>query len=292
MRIAWILILAGVLSSCGNSNTTENKPVISVTILPQQYFVEQLTGDLFEINVMIPPGASPATYEPSPAQLADLTRTDLYLKMGHTGFELSWMEKITATNSSMTVVNLSEGIDLIMENSPHNHGEKTDDHGHHHGGIDPHTWLSPKSARTIARNILNALSASYPDHKDAFSMNYSRFMTRLDSLDGILKEKRAGMEGKAFFTYHPSLSYFARDYNLVQIPLELMGKSPSASYLKELIDTGLEQNIGIVFLQMQFDQHNAEVLAREIDAEIVQINPLDPEWYDQMIFIADKLVNQ
>lgn len=297
MKKIIILLTALTVLSCGGDKTKKSTdPVISVTILPQEYFVQQIAGDLFDVNVMIPPGASPATYDPSPAQLAALTNTDLYLMMGFTGFEMSWSQKLKSVNPDMKMINLSEGIDLIMEKSPHgaeddHESGKSSSHasGHHHGGIDPHTWLSPRNAKIITNNIRKVLSEAYPQYADTFSKNYDSFTVRLDSLDSAIESKLESVHPISFFTYHPSLSYFARDYGLKQVPLELMGKSPSASYLRDLVDIGKEEQIGIIFLQMQFDQHNAEVLAREIGAEIVQINPLDPEWFDQMLFISAKL---
>jgi len=317
-------IISITLFSCNGNQQKNDKPVITVSILPQEYFVRQIAGDHFSINVMIPPGASPATYEPTPSQLAELSRADLYLKMGYTGFEMAWMDKITASNQQMEVVNLSDGIDLITEGtmqkhddaihinedqqSEHNHEQhqqnqkdaqhddgqdninnKAHQHSHHHGGIDPHTWLSPRNAEIIAKNIYQALSVAYPNYQDTFIKNLESFQQSLNELDLKITNTLKDFHSRAFFTYHPALSYFSRDYNLEQYPLELAGKTPSTAHLRNLIDIGKEKEIKTVFLQMQFDQKNAEVLAKEIDAEIVQINPLDPEWYDQMIFITNKI---
>lgn len=304
IRLSVVLTAALFLfAGCGNKADKDSKPNLAVSILPQEYFVSRIAGDLFSINVMVPPGASPATYEPTPSQLASLSKTELYLEMGYTGFEMAWMDKLRAANKQMKVVNLSEGVDLITEATMH--GEETDheamqhqamegqspieSHGHHHGGIDPHTWLSPKNVMIIARNIYDALATTYPEHQEVFASNLEGFLGELDSLDRHITGELKNLTSRAFFTYHPSLSYFARDYNLEQYPLELGGKTPSAAHMKKLIDTGRKQQIGVVFLQMQFDQKNAEVLAREIGAEIVQINPLDPEWYEQMLYIAGKL---
>ena len=300
MKKILILLTALFMISCSGTPKEQNeKPVLSVSILPQQYFVQQIAGDMFQVNVMIPPGASPATYDPSPAQLAALTKTDLYLMMGYTGFEMSWTEKLQSTNPGMHMVNLSQGIDLIMEKSLHDHNsnqvpDQTPSHGdgHHHGGIDPHTWLSPRNVKIICENLQKALTETYPEHEETFRTNFNAFAVRLDSLDRAISNELEHVKPVSFFTYHPSLSYYARDYGLTQIPLELMGKTPSASYLRELVDTGKEKKIDIVFLQMQFDQHNAEVLAREIGAEIVQINPLDPEWFQQILFITEKLTEK
>jgi len=276
-----LLVIAMV--SCGTKEKTDgSKATISVSILPQKYFVEEIAGDLFNINIMIPPGASPATYEPTPMQLTSLSESELYLRIGYTAFEVAWMDKLLASNETMKVVDLSEGVDLIMEKS-HQHGD------HHHGSVDPHIWLSPRNAKIMSENLYETLSEIYPEHKSDFSSNLESLYLKLDSLDNYIKETVRDLERKSFMIYHPALSYFARDYGLKQIPMELEGKTPTSSYLKKLVDEGIDKEISVLFLQMQFDQHNAEVLAKEIGAEIIQINPLDPEWYKQMTAIADKL---
>lgn len=278
-----LLLLAVTMISCGSGEKSESSsPTISVSILPQKYFVEKIAGDLFDVNVMIPPGASPATYEPTPAQITSLTKTDVYMKIGYTIFEVSWMDKLASANENMDIVDLSEGVDLIMEEH-HHHGS------HDHGSVDPHIWMSPKNVKIISTNILNVLTEVYPEHEPVLNKNYTVFMSELDSLDSFMRSEMEKLGSRSFLTYHPALSYFARDYELSQHPMELEGKTPSSAYLKDLVDLGKEEGIKVIFLQMQFDQHNAEVLAKEIGAEIVQINPLDPEWFQQMLFITDKL---
>ncbi len=285
-----IILMTLIIVSCSNQKDSSGAQEISVSILPQKYFVTRIAGDLFPVNVMVPPGASPATYDPTPSQLASLTKTDLYFKMGYTGFEMAWMDKLAATNDSMTIIDLSDGIDLIMEKKMQENIHHADhDHGHQHGGVDPHTWLSPKNVKIIARNIHEALSLKYPAHKEIFDTNLEAFLTDLDSLDQYISNELTNLKSVSFFTYHPSLSYFARDYRLDQHPLELGGKTPSSAHMKKLIDTGIKNDIRVIFLQMQFDQKNAEVLANETGAQIVQINPLDPEWMDQMYHITEKL---
>jgi len=285
-----VLLMVFLFTGCVNNDHENSKAKIAVSILPQEYFVSKIAGDIFEINVLIPPGASPATYEPTPSQLASLSKTDLYLKLGHTGFEMAWMEKLTSANKEMKVVDLSEGVNLIIEDVAHDHAhDHGHHHGHHHGGVDPHIWLSPKNVKIIAKNIHEALLTYYPEHRETFDSNLGVFLQELDSLDRHISKTLSNLQSHSFFTYHPSLSYYARDYNLKQHPMELGGKEPSSAHLKKLIDTGIEKNIKIIFLQMQFDQKNAEVLAKETGAEIIQINPLDIEWYDQMVFITQKL---
>ncbi len=276
-------ILLFLLASCRPGSVVQDKPVISVSILPQQYFIERLAGESVVVNVMIPPGASPATYEPTFSQLSKLDRSQVYMKIGHVGFEESWMAKIRSVNSSMKVIDLSMGIELIRE-------EESDHlHGHAHGGIDPHVWISPLNARIIAKNIYDELVLLMPEDKEQLFTRYGNLERELDSLHRTISGLLSGLEDRNFMIFHPALSYFARDYDLKQFPLEIGGKTPSPAHMKWMTDLGKEKNISTIFIQMQFDKKNAQALANEIGAEIVEINPLDPNWYDQMLYIANKL---
>ena len=278
-------LLLMLLSACHPKTASEpEKPVVSVSILPQQYFIERLAGDRVEVNVMIPPGASPASYEPTISQLRFIDRSVVYMKMGYLGFELSWMDKILSVNPSMEIIDLSRGIELI-------HGEEAEEHhpGHDHGGIDPHIWMSARNARVMASRMHESLCSLLPGETEMLTSNLSQLLSELESLDQVIKEMLSELEHRSFMIFHPALSYFARDYNLEQLPLELEGKTPSPAHMKQMSDLGREHHILTILLQEQFDQNNSEALAREIGAEIVLINPLDPDWYSQMLFIANLL---
>jgi len=305
-------IVSGLLlvwiASCrtGSENqSTSGVPVVSVSILPQKYFIEHIAGDLVKVNVMVPPGASPATYEPSASQLARLAESDIYMRIGYIGFEMSWMKKIRDMNPSMNVTDLSARVDLITteeqevtvqgrtKEQEHGHGGDdpvhAEEHGHSHGGVDPHIWMSARNARIIATNIYRELLPLLPENQEELLARYRLLTKDLDSLDTVIEEMLDGLEGGSFMIYHPALTYFARDYRLEQYPLELEGKTPSPAHMRWLTDMARKNNIATIFLQMQFDQDNARALARETGAEIVQINPLDPDWYGQMLYIAQKL---
>lgn len=278
-----LLLLIPACKPAGSSD--KEKPLISVSILPQQYFLESLAGDLVQVNVMIPSGASPATYEPTFSQLGNLEQSALYMKIGYIGFELSWMDKIQSVNPEMKVVDLSLGIDLIR-------GEDHERHQHEgRGGVgtDPHIWMSARNAKTISSNMYESLCVLLPAEKERFTANLSKLNTQLDSLDQLITEMLTGRDHSSFMIYHPSLSYFARDYNLQQLTMEFEGKTPSPAHMKEMSDLGRKHHISTIFLQSQFDQKNAGTLAEEIGAEVVQINPLDPDWHNQMLFIASRL---
>ena len=277
----WIFLLA----SCKPGGEIEEKPVISASIIPQLYFIEQLAGDLVEVNVMIPPGASPATYEPSVSQLGKLNRSVVYMRIGHLGFEQSWMKKISSVNPDMKIVDLSEGVEIILEDD----AKEEDHHGHSHHGPDPHIWMSAINARIIARNIYNELLLLFPGEKEYLQARFDKFSLSLDSLQLEIISKLEDIENRKFMIYHPALTYYARDYELEQFSLEIEGKTPSPKHLKEMTDLANHHHISKILIQNQFDRKNAEVLARETGAEIIQFDPLDLNWGKQMRYIAEQL---
>ncbi len=285
MKNLFIFLWIFLLASCRSGGEIEEKPVISVSIIPQQHFIEQLAGDLLEVNVMIPPGASPATYEPSVSQLGKLDRSVVYMRIGYVGFEQSWMEKISSVNPDMKIVDLSEGVEIILEDDQ----EEEDHHGHSHHGPDPHIWMSAINARIIARNIHNELLLLFPGEKEYLQARHVHFSQSLDSLHLAIGDKLEGIENRKFLIYHPALTYFARDYGLEQYSLEIEGKTPSPAHLKEMTDLAIHHQISKILIQTQFDRKNAEVLARETGAEIIQFDPLDLNWGEQMYYIAEKL---
>ncbi len=288
-RVTLIISILLLMISCIPERTNSDKLVVGVSILPQRYFIERIAGDMVEVIVMIPPGANPATYEPSIFQLSQLDQSPLFLRIGYVGFELSWMEKISAVNPDMKITDLSKGIELILEEGPKEKGGHEHLHGNAHGGIDPHIWLSAINAKIIARNTYSELIQQLPHHKDKLDAQFAELILDIDSVHRSITELLSDLEDRSFMIYHPALSYFARDYNLEQFSLEIGGKTPSPAHMKWMIDLGREKNISTIFLQEQFEQKNAEVLAKEIGAKVVQINPLDPDWYGQMFSIANQI---
>jgi len=286
MKNLFLYLCIFLLASCSSGGEPQEKPVISVSIIPQLYFIEQLAGDLAEVNVLIPPGASPATYEPSVSQLGKLDRSVVYMRIGYVGFEQSWMEKISSVNPHMKIVDLSHGVEIILEED-----EETEEnhHGHSHHGPDPHLWMSAINARIIAQNIHKELLLLFPDEKEYLQARHQHFSRSLDSLHLAIGDRLEGIENRQFMIYHPALTYFARDYGLEQHALEIEGKTPSPAHLKEMTDLAIHHQISKILIQTQFDRKNAEVLARETGAEIVQFDPLDLNWSKQMYYIAEKL---
>ncbi|MDF1574539.1 MAG: zinc ABC transporter substrate-binding protein [Bacteroidales bacterium] len=286
-----LLFLSGflLLSSCRTGVESTDKPVISVSIIPQQFFIEQLAGNLVEVNVMIPSGASPATYEPTVSQLEKLDGSSLYMRIGYVGFEQSWMDKIKSVDPGMKIVDLSKGVEIILEEEEQEIEEAGEHHEHSHHGPDPHIWMSVINAGIIADNILEELQLLLPDKKEYLQARHDQFGLYLDTLHASITGQLEGVENRAFMIYHPALTYFARDYGLEQLSLEKEGKSPSPAHLKQMTDLARVKNIRKILIQSQFDRKNAEILSRETGAHIVQFDPLSLHWGEQMLYIAEQL---
>ena len=273
-----------VLLACQTAQKTGQKEVITVTILPQKYFVERIAGDLYQVNVLIPPGASPELYSLVPSQLKDVVRSKTWLRMGHVGFELSWTDKIMAANPEMQTFVLSEGIDLIR-------GEEGHDDHMHPGGVDPHFWMAPREILIIAENTLKALIKLNPAQEKLFRENFEKLKIDIADVDKHISEVLANVRNRSFLVFHPALTYFARQYGLEQVALEKMGKEPSPKHVKEVVELAREKNIRVIFIQKEFDLSNAQIIADEIDGKIVQINPLAYDWVAQMKETTDNLKN-
>ena len=269
------------------SDNREKKPIITVTIEPQRYFLYQIVGDNFEINTLVPPGTSPETYEPAPSVLVNMSNSDLYFIVGDLGFEQAWSKRIAENNPRLKIVDCSQGIDLI-EGEEHHH---TDGHGHtySHSSLDQHIWSSPSTVKLMIENMLNALVEFDSENEDRYRSNYNNFIDKIDSIDTVITELLIDIPTRSFVIFHPSLGYFAKDYDLHQHSIEFEGKSPSPSQIRKLIDIAKKENINTVFIEKGYDVKNAQVVAQEIGAEIFEISPLDYEWEIEMINIAEIL---
>ncbi|QGY43822.1 zinc ABC transporter substrate-binding protein [Maribellus comscasis] len=288
-KLILIFTTAVLLFSCSSSkkksNEAEGKNVITVSILPEKTFVKRIAGDDFEVNVLIPPGASPAAYTLLPSQLKEIANSAIWFRMGYIGFEYSWKDKIEQANKNMKVVDLSEGLDLIAD--------ETEQHGDHvhMNGVDPHIWLSPALVKKMAERIADELTILNPEKGPEYKVNYLKFVKEIDQLNIKIKNSLKDYQGKKVIVFHPSLSYYARDYGLEQYSLESGGKEPTPQHLKEVVDLAKKENIKVIYIQSEFDREHARVFAEEIGGEIIQISPLDPAWSDNLMEITQILVD-
>ena len=270
-RYVVLMVTAGTLFSCSSAKN-DNANKITVSIEPLRYLTEQIVGDRFEVVTMVPKGSSPETYEPTARQMADLSESILYIKVGELGFERTWMPRLTSNAPHITVVNSSEGITS-------------------HIGDDPHSWMSARNAIIMAHNIYEAVKRI--DVKDSVF-----FRQRLDSLcsvihatDKYIRQTTAQAQCKSFIIYHPALTYFASDYGLEQLALEEHGREPSAAELEQIISTARAKGVKTMFVQREFANRNVDIITNTIGARKVEINPLGYDWNKEMRRIAEEIRN-
>jgi len=263
-----LLPFVALLAGCGQSAAPEPAGPLNVTvsILPQKYFVERIGGERVDVNVMVQPGASPATYEPRPEQLTALGKAAAYFSIG-VPFESAWLDKIASANSEMRMVDTTKGIEKV--------------------GQDPHIWLSPTLVKTQAQTIYGALAQLDPTHEAEYRTNLDSFIADIDALDADIRQTLARVGSRKFMVFHPSWGYFARDYGLEMIPIEVGGQEPSAAELAALIAEAKEGGIKVVFAQPEFSTRDAETIAREIGGEVLLISPLSPDWLDNLRQVAE-----
>ena len=286
-KIILLLAIAAIFNSCGSKKIQNEEPgnFITVSILPQKTFVKKITGDDFVVNVLIPPGTSPAAYTLLPSQLEEISKSAIWFRIGNIGFEHSWQDKIAQANSKMKVVDLSEGLDLIAQVK-----EQHDDH-FHLSGVDPHIWLSPVLVKQMAKRIFDEVSKLNPEQSIKYKTNYLEFVKEIDQLNIEIANKLKPFEGRKIVVFHPSLSYFARDYGLLQYSLESGGKEPTPQRMKELIDLSKKENIKVMYIQGELDRDHARVFAEEVGGQIIQVRPLDPAWAENLMEITNIIVD-
>jgi len=248
-----------------------------VSILPQAYFVERVGGSHVEVEVLVGPGQSPATFELTPKQMAKLTQADAYFRIG-LPFEKRLVGKIQTALSDLRVVDTRQGIQL-----------RTMEHEHHNDGSDPHLWLDPMLVKVQAATVCEELCRLDPVNVDAYKKNLKAFKADLDEVDAKITQALEQLKGRKFYVFHPSYGYFGDAYGLTQVAVEVEGKEPSARRLAALIDQAKEDSVKVIFVQPQFSAKSAKAVAEAIGGVIVPIDPLARDYLKNLEDIAEKI---
>jgi len=237
---------------------------ISVSVLPQACFVERVAGEHATTHVMIPKGASPETYEPTPQQLVALADSRIYVKVGAPGlpFEEKYLRTALDRNRKLTVVNMSEGLKFRQG--------------------DPHVWTSPAAVRIAAQNIAKVLIAQDPAGREEYRRNLLAFLREIDTLDQEIRQALSTRKGYAFMVFHPAWGYFADEYGLTQLAIEEEGKPVSAAHIRQMVDLARGKGIRSILVQKGFDTKSARAVAREIGGEVLETDPLERDWFSGM----------
>lgn len=249
----------------GSVGSTPGKITVFTSIVPQEYFVERIGGDRVEVQALVTPGSSPATYEPTPRQMAALSEAKLFFRIG-VPFENTFVPKVEGVTEGLRIVDTSRGIAIR--------------------GNDPHIWLSPRLVKVQARTIAEALIEADPAGKTTYEQNLATLLKDLDALDTDLAEALAPVRGKTFMVFHPAWGYFADAYGLRQEPIEIEGKEPTGRQLARMIELAKNQGVRVIFVQPQFDRSSAERIADAIDGVVVPIDPLARDYVGNLERVA------
>lgn len=274
-RYITLFAVAVILAAC--EGTKREKPVVTVTIEPLRYFVEQIAGDKVSVTTLVPKGSSPETYEPTAQQMVNMSQSVLFVKVGNLGFERTWMEKLNTLTSHITIVDTSEGIEYVSAPD--------------RGITDEHTWMSTKNALVIAHNIYLALTKVDSSSSVYYKERYDSLVASINKLNSTITQQLKSIDNRSFIIYHPALTYFAKDYSLTQLALEEDGREPSAASLAKLITNAKKLGTKLMFVQKEFDNRNREIITIETGVKTVDINPLDYNWDKQMTLVANALAD-
>ena len=257
---------------------------VTVTILPQKFFVEQLGGEHVQVSVLVGPGQSPETFEPLPRQMAALSGASLFYRIG-VPFEAVWIDRLKKAHPDLVFLDAREGVTLReMEPAGGHHHDY--DHHHAHGTADPHIWLSPANVRIMVDRLLEQLIVLDPSHAEVFRENHARFSRQLSALEQTLQRQLAPYKGQKIMVFHPSWGYFTDAFHLHQLPIETEGKEPGAKTLRRLIDLAKKEGIKVIFVQRQFSTGQARSLAHAIGGRLVALDPLAESYLENLQAIA------
>ncbi len=250
---------------------------VAVSLQPYSSVVHEIGGELVNVVSMVPAGSDPHTFEPKPASLKEFAKATVYFSDG-SGMDAAWLPRFKGVNKNVNVISLSQGISWMEEDEHHHHegeehhpeGEKDEDE------LDPHLWTSPVQMMQIAENVCEALMSLDAAHKDLYRKRANDLIFRLKKLDVELRQtvKKLPANGRTFIVFHPAYGYFARDYGMKQLTVEVAGKEPKPRDLANLIKTGKANNVHIVFVQPQFSKRAAATIAKELNAKILDTDPL------------------
>ncbi|NCB10674.1 MAG: zinc ABC transporter substrate-binding protein [Erysipelotrichia bacterium] len=269
---------------------------IVVSIAPQKTFVEKIGGEKVKVSTMVKAGSDPHTYEPKPSQMKDISNANIYFPIG-LEFEKAWLDKFASQNKNMKFIDMTKGVEYIEMQEHHHHDE--DEHEHHEANNheeehnkDPHVWVSPSIVKIMAKNIYDALVEIDSLNKDYFEKNYLNFIEEINQTDKKIKEILSVLpENSKFMVFHPSWGYFAKEYNLIQIPIEVEGKEPKPKVLQKIIDEAKEENVKAIFTQAEFSDKSAKTIASQLKIKVLKETPLAKNWSENLIKMATTIAN-
>lgn len=274
-----ILCLISLTLNAGGSAEARSeegaRPLIAVSILPQQYVVDRIAGDLADTVVLVGPGQSPHAYEPTPRQMSYLSQADAWI-LSNTDFEKALASRVRALYPELLVVDGTGGVTfryLEEHEEEHEHHDQDEDSIE----LDRHTWLGREPMKLLGLTIARTLISLDKEHESTYRRNLEGFHTEVDAVFDDLARELAALKGTTVLVYHPSFGYLLDEFGITQEAVETGGKEPTARALADLIERAEERGVTALFVQAQFSTNAARNVAQAIGAEVL---PLDPLAYD------------
>ncbi len=266
------------------------KPIVIVSILPEKTFVEKIAKEMADITVMVEPGSSPHAYEPKSSQMVSISKADVYFSIG-VEFENVWLGKFKSQNPALKFVNLSDAITKIEMGEHHHEGEHNTGE-QNHSGLDPHTWTSPKNVAIMALSIYETLAKLDPKNEQFYKANLNDFLKEIEDTDRQIKEALKDMKPNSkFMVFHPSWGYFAHEYGLTQIAVEVDGKNPKPKEMITIINEAKEEKVKAIFTQPEFSDKSAQIIAKEVGVRVEIESPMAADWSPNLIKMAKAIAN-
>jgi len=279
-RLVWISCLAVLAFGSVFEVGASDLPIVFVSIPPQKFVIEKLAGEQVHVEVMLPPGASPATYEPTPRQMAALNGALIYFRIG-VPFEGSVLSKVATLMPHLEVVDCRKGVTLVpMEGG---------DHGHEHGPLDPHFWLDPIAMEKLVETTARALRETFPRTTDEIDASLPRLVEELEATDRRIAAEMLPFKGRRLLVFHPAYGYFTRRYGLVQIAIETEGKTPTARQLAEVVGGLDDRDAHAIFVQPQFSVTAARRIADALGCRLIPLDPLAEDYLVNLEHMASTI---
>jgi zinc transport system substrate-binding protein len=251
-----------------------------ISVAPYLEVAKKLGGSDIEVQVIVPAGASSHTYEPTPKQILQATKAQIFFRIGEP-FEERAARAILYQNPNLVIVDLRDDLDLIFESYLSEEPDKQHYHGH-----DPHIWTSPRMMQQQVEYMAEALQAIYPELKEKIAFNAKTLLQDLVDLDLKIAQILQGKEGSYVFVSHPAYGYFCRDYNLNQVAIEFEGKEPTQKQMNILVKEARMLGISRIFTQPQYGFKGPDLIARQIGAKLITLDPYSPDYFASMTHIA------
>ncbi len=261
-----LLCLSGVYAS-GKKEIKSEKPLISVSIVPEQTFVKKIVGDKMDVLTLIGKGASPEDYELTPKERAAFESSDIYFSMGVTTEALTIIPFI---DDDTKLISLSDAVEKVYPAL------------HIGSSRDPHIWMSPKRVIVMINTIAEEVSKLDESNRNFYETNAQSYIEQIIALDKYISSYLADLNNREFIVYHPAFGYFADDYNLVCTVIEEEGKEATAKSLSNLIRSAKDKSIKNVFYQAEIAEAQSATIAKELGGKSITLNPLADNYIENL----------